>query len=247
MTVPQGAKIIRNKYSAKCHVGDGMVRPEDGAAILDVNITGKWATFHIACLPAPYEKDDVPAEVHASLPFGARRYNQQSSDPQHQRCKVCSHWLSDHPTATTCTGHFRGTPACTCTGFVSPVATTVATTNPLAGSTPPPTPKVGVLSGALALKQGRGTVQRIIVFSGPIHSASDGQVHYVSADNVIALHGISLTHPPDCTVLFFGPDDKRNYQPGPKDFVIGPRYTSAEYDEAAQALAVWLVQEGITS
>jgi len=132
VTVPTGAKIIRNKYSAKCHAGDGMVGGEDGVAILDVNITGKWATFHKACLPLPYEEADIPATVTVgSHPLLHRK---GPVAPGHERCKTCSHWALDH-TASNCTGSFRSAGGCTCTLFVG--STPVPPTVPPTGLVPP--------------------------------------------------------------------------------------------------------------
>lgn len=87
----------------------------------------------------------------------------------------------------------------------------------------------------------------IVVFYGPIKSSADHDEHYIYPGSVEVIHDItddikSATH-----VVHVSPEQKKNWTPPTGDyFVVGPKYTSAEYDEAREALADWLEQRGIT-
>lgn len=70
MTLPQGGKAITNRFAGRCQTCRQQVEVDQGAALRDdINHT-KWATFHLTCLPAPYEQADV--KPHADHPYVAR-------------------------------------------------------------------------------------------------------------------------------------------------------------------------------
>lgn len=251
MSIPTGAKIIKNKYPARCRDGDGMVPAEDGVAILDPNISTKWSTFHLACLPAPYEEADVPASITLTVPYR----HKGPAAPGHERCGVCSHWAQDH-TASGCTGSFRSAGACTCTAFA--VAATVHTINSLnAGLISQATASATIGGGYAAVAQATqpGIAQslnipsddtsfRLVVFYGNIKSAYDGQVHFVGANTVLDLHGITVNERYRIPSEFVSEDAKRLYRPRAGDYIIGPRYQTREYAAASLALRARLEQEG---
>ena len=252
MTVPTGAKIIRNKYSAKCHAGDGMVGADSGVAILDANITGRWTTFHLPCMPGPYELADVPVTVSIGT---ARNHNASPITPGHERCATCKHWAQDH-TASHCTGSFNSAGGCTCTVYVPlPVATTTAAT-----LTVPPTTGVATVNvggyGAVAVNTQPGTTYqgavpvddtsfRLVVFYGMVKSALDGESHFVSANTVLDLHRITMLERARIPIEMVANDAKQLYRPRSGDYIIGPRYEPAEYAAASMSLGLRLEKEGI--
>lgn len=252
MTVPADAKIIRNKFGTKCFACKSTLDGEAGAAIL---LTGdiRWRAYHTTCLPPPFEVADIPANV--TIGHGPRH---PTTNPAHARCATCSHWQADHTNITgvvNCIGHFRGAPGCTCTGYVDPTTLTVQplgagyaiTTNTITiptsqvSFTPPEDDDT--LPEAYALKRGRGTTARLVIFAGPMKPHYD----WVSVATVISAHGLTPSNPPDCTIVcYVGADGKRDYSPQPEDFVMGPHTSVDDYRQAKSALAAWLLEKGIT-
>lgn len=273
MTVPQGAKIIRNRFDSRCKCGCKSLVPTGvGAAILDPNVNGgKWATFQPEHLPSPYEEDDIPDGVHLTGTFGHRRYTGPVT-PEHQRCAnpSCGHWRVDHGMAG-CVGRpFPGAPVstCTCPGFVEPSVVTTypapflapavqRTATHLATLTPAQVQaeidkriereKEQTLRDAISLAPTTGVAPTIVCFYGPIKSASDGQQHFIYPQDLAHLHGIDTDTMSATRVLFVSPEQKQAWRPPTVGdyYVIGPHFTKDEYDQAKAALHEWLEEKGV--
>lgn len=246
MTVPTGAKIIKNKFTTRCFTCRQQVEAESGAAVL-VPPNIKWAAHHVTCLPAPFEEADIPANITINVHHGPHR----PVAPGHERCSICQHWQTDH-VPTGCIGSFRGAGSCACNGFITPTVHTLNTSTSNSITIPTSqTPFAPVISftppdedeppEAYLLKMGRGTTPRLVVFAGPM-----GGTH-VSLWTVLGKHGLSPERPPDCTIaIFVGANLKGNYRPQPHDFIMGPRSSEEEYTAAKEAFVMWLLNEGIT-
>lgn len=253
VTVPAGAKIIANKFQHRCFQKDGMVGAGDGAAILDVNITGKWETFHLTCLPAPYEKDDIrPAYT------GPRRHYSGPVTPEHQRCAsaACAHWRLDHATGV-CVGSFNGR-QCGCTQFIEP--SVVPTAQPLVTFTPKTQAEIdaeierrnkadmaAIIAESVRLAPEMSIAPTIVCFYGPIKSATDGQQHFIYPQDIAHLHGIDADIMAATHVQFVSPEQKATWRPPTIGdvFIIGPRFTVEEYEQSKAALHNWLEEKGV--
>lgn len=263
VTVPAGGKIIANKWRHRCYACKGWIELGAGASILDVNITGKWESFHLHDLPAPYEADDILATTATG--GGGYYHRKHPVTYETTRCHRCSHWRKDH-TPAGCQGvAFKGAPlvSCQCPLFEEPGAAPFLApavqqaTAHLATLTPAQVQaqidkrnereQEDLLRDAIALAPTTGIAPTIVCFYGPIKSATDGQTHFIYPQDIARLHGIDTDIMAATHVMFVSPEQKATWRPPTIGdmFIIGPHFTPDEYEQAKQALRNWLEGKGV--